>query len=315
MYLDIPVRRSGLLAVSERHQIYWEESGRADGKPVIFLHGGPGAGCSDQARGFFNPDVYRIIQIDQRGCGRSLPHACVADNTTWDLVADIEAVRRFLGIERWQVFGGSWGSCLALAYAQTHPQRVTELVLRGVFLMRPFELAWLYQEGASRVFPDAWAQFVAPIEPAQRHDLMAAYHRLLFDPQVAAETRLEAARQWAIWEASVLHLQPQPDTVADFADSHFALAFARIENHYFSHRGWLDGPRALLANVDKIRHIPAVMVQGRYDMCTPMQSAWDLHQAWPQADLQIVLAGHSAFEPAISEALVAATDRFGSRAA
>lgn len=300
----------GWLHVGTTHQIYWEASGNPSGKPVIFLHGGPGAGASARCRGFFNPQQYRIVLMDQRGCGRSVPHAAIEENTTWDLVADIEKLRLYLGIERWMVFGGSWGSTLALAYAQSHPEQVTELVLRGIFLCRPQELHWLYQQGASSVFPDYWQHFIAPIAQEKRHDMVAAYHELLFDAHIGEAERLKAASAWASWEASIIHLQPDEQTIADCADGHFALAFARIENHYFTHLGWLNNERALLANIDCIRHIPTVIVQGRYDMCTPPQSAWDLHQAFPEAKLHMVMAGHAAFEAPISQALVAATDAF-----
>ncbi|MDF7676808.1 prolyl aminopeptidase [Neisseriaceae bacterium ESL0693] len=302
--------RSGLLQVSPIHQIYWEECGHPAGKPVIFLHGGPGAGASAACRGFFNPQHYRIIIIDQRGCGRSLPYACIEDNTTWDLVADLEKVRCFLEIEQWQVFGGSWGSTLALAYAKTHPQRVTELVLRGIFLCRPHEMAWINQQGANAFFPEYWPDYLAPIAPAKQHDLIGAYHELLCQSETDSASCLNAARAWAQWESHIVHLNHDQQAVDDYADPQQALAIARIENHYFVHQGWLTEERALLNQIECIHHIPTVIVQGRYDMCTPIQSAWQLHQALPQSKLIITLAGHSGFEPANQTALIAATDAF-----
>ena len=304
--------QSGLLAVSPRHQIYWEVSGNPHGKPVVFLHGGPGAGTIPAQRGFFNPERYRIVLMDQRGCGRSLPYACVEENTTWDLVADIEQVRQMLGIERWMVFGGSWGSTLALAYAQSHPARVSELVLRGVFLCRPSEWRWLNQSGgASQIFPDAWQQYyLQPFHGQEPSNLIAAYHTLLLHPDTPESARLQAARCWTQWEAHTCYLEHNQAAIDEYANEHAALACARISCHYASHAGWLEGERALLANTDKIRRIPTVMVQGRYDICTPPQSAWELKQALPAADLQFVLASHSAFEPEIAKALVAATDYF-----
>ncbi|MCF7520755.1 prolyl aminopeptidase [Neisseria sp. ZJ106] len=301
--------RSGRLQVSAIHQIYWEESGNPQGLPVIFLHGGPGAGASPACRGFFNPDVYRIIIIDQRGCGRSLPYACAEDNTTWDLVADIEQVRTMLGIEKWLVFGGSWGSTLSLAYAQSHPERVAGLVLRGIFLCRPSEMAWLNEEGgASRIYPAQWQNFIAPVAPEQRSALIAAYHEMLFaeDENVC----LKAAKAWADWESYLVRFEPQPVD----EDPQASLAIARLENHYFVNEGWLQGERAILANIDKIRHIPTIICQGRYDICTPTQSAWELSQAFPEADLRITQAGHSAFDPPLAAALVQAADEMVEKA-
>lgn len=308
MYQNISANQTGMLPVSDRHTLYWETSGNPDGKPAVFLHGGPGAGCSDKGRCFFDPERYHIIQFDQRGCGRSTPHACVEENTTWDLVADIEQLRRHLGIEQWLVFGGSWGSCLALAYAQQHPESVSELVLRGIFLSRQAEIAWLFQSGASQIFSEAWQDFIGVIAQDQRHDLVNAYHHLLFGED---ETRqYEAARAWTAWEASVVHLEQDRQAIADATDDRFALSMSRIENHYFVNHSWFPNDDFLLDSVDKIRHIPTVIVQGRYDICTPFQSAWDLHQRFPEAELQVVIAGHSAYDPEIQKALVAATDRF-----
>ena len=312
LYPEIEPHDVGRLQVSGLHSIHYEVSGNPEGKPVVFMHGGPGGGTDPKQRRFFDPSAYRIVLFDQRGCGRSTPHAELRENTTWDLVGDIEKLRAHLGIERWQVFGGSWGSTLALAYAQTHPRRVSELVLRGIFLLRRAELLWFYQEGASALFPDAWEAFLAPIPAAERGDLMKAYHRRLTgdDPAV----RLEAARAWSVWEASTSFLLQRPDFIANAAGDDFALAFARIEAHYFVHRGFLEREQQLLENVGRLRHIPSVIVQGRYDVVCPMASAWQLHRAWPEAELVIVPdAGHSAFEPGILEALIAATDRFALR--
>ena len=265
-------------------------------------------------RRFFDPQRYRIVLFDQRGCGASRPHAELRENTTWDLVSDIEALRAHLGLERWLVFGGSWGSTLALAYAQRHAERVTELVLRGIFLLRRSELEWFYQDplGAGSLFPDLWEQYVAPIPVAERSDMMQAYYRRLTSPDKA--TRSAAARAWSIWEGATSHLRTDPKYVAKFDDPEFAAAFARIETHYFVNRGFLDPDDQLLRQVDRIRHIPAVIVQGRYDVVCPMRSAWDLHRAWPEALLRVVPdAGHSAFEPGIARELVAATNRFARR--
>jgi proline iminopeptidase len=312
LYPEIEPHDVGRLQVSGLHSIHYEVSGNPEGKPVVFLHGGPGGGTDPKQRRFFDPAAYRIVLFDQRGCGRSTPHAELRENTTWDLVADIEKLRAHLGIERWQVFGGSWGSTLALAYAQTHPRRVSELVLRGIFLLRRAELLWFYQEGASALFPDAWEAFLAPIPAAERGDLMKAYHRRLTGDDAAV--RLEAARAWSVWEASTSFLLQRPDFIANAAGDEFALAFARIEAHYFVHRGFLEREQQLLENIGRLRHIPSVIVQGRYDVVCPMASAWQLHRAWPEAELVIVPdAGHSAFEPGVLEALVAATDRFATR--
>ena len=310
-YPTIKPYNRGRLRVTAGHELYFEESGNPRGKPVVFLHGGPGAGTSPAMRRFFNPRRYRIVLFDQRGCGRSRPHASLVENTTWDLVADIERLREHLGIRRWQVFGGSWGSTLALAYAQTHPQRVTELVLRGIFLLRRSELEWFYQDplGAASLFPDLWETYVALIPRRERGNMMRAYYRRLTSRNAAVRAR--AAYAWSVWEAATSHLRPDPADVAKFGDPDLAAAFARIECHYFVNRGFLEREDQLLRGVRKIRHIPAVIVQGRYDVICPMRSAWDLHRAWPEADLRVVTdAGHSAFEPGIARELVAATDRF-----
>ena len=315
LYPPVDVRRSGMLRVSNVHEIYWEESGNPQGKPVVFLHGGPGGGTDARMRQFFDPNRYRIVLFDQRGCGKSRPHASLVDNTTWHLVADIEALREHLRIERWQVFGGSWGSTLALAYAQTHPERVTELVLRGIFLVRPWEFRWFYEtpDGTGALFPDLWEHFVAPIPPQERGDMMRAYYRRLTSDDPAV--RAHAARHWSMWEGATSFLRVNPDYVAKFEEDAFAEAFARIECHYFVNGGFLRTPSQLLDDVDKIRHIPGVIVQGRYDVVCPMKSAWDVHRAWPEADLRIVGdAGHSAFERGILSELVAATDRYAATA-
>ena len=316
LYPPIQPYQRGRLRVSALHEIYFEQSGNPRGKPVVFLHGGPGGGTSPAMRRFFNPRRYRIVLFDQRGCGKSRPHASLVANTTWDLVADIEKLREHLQIRRWQVFGGSWGSTLALAYAQTHPRRVSELVLRGIFLLRRSELEWFYQDelGAASLFPDLWEKYVAPIPPRERHDMMRAYYRRLTSKN--AKRRERAAYAWSIWEGATSYLRAKERDLAHFADPRVAAAFARIECHYFVHRGFMQRDDQLLRGVRKIRHIPAVIVQGRYDVICPMRSAWALHRAWPEADLQIAPdAGHSAFEPGNVRALVAATDRFARRSA
>ena len=307
LYPEIEARQTYALDVGDGHVLYAEESGNPDGKPAIVLHGGPGGGSEPKQRRFFDPAAYRIVLLDQRGSGKSTPHASVEHNTTWNLVADVERLRTHLGIDRWMVFGGSWGSTLALAYSQTHPERVTELVLRGIFLLRRSELEWFYQAGASRLFPEAWQKYLAPIPEAERGDLIAAYHRRLFGPDPVEQAR--CARAWGEWEMATSHLvaeadeEPEPDE--------WLLAFARIENHYFVNGGFLEDERQLLDGVEHIRHIPGVIVQGRYDVVCPAASAWELHRAWPESDLVVTpLAGHSAFEPENAAALVAATDRF-----
>jgi proline iminopeptidase len=263
---------------------------------------------------FHDPAVHRIVLFDQRGCGRSTPHAELRENTTWDLVADIERIRVHLGIDRWQVFGGSWGSCLALAYAETHPERVGEVILRAVFTLRRKELLWFYQEGASNILPESWESFLAPIPIAERGDMIAAYHRRLTGPD--ADVRLAAARAWSMWEGSALSLLPDPGRVTAFGQPDYAIAFARIECHYFQNAGFLDSDDQLIANATTLRNIPGVIVHGRYDLCTPMFIAHDLHRAWPEADLRIVPdSGHAMSEPGIIHELVSATERFKTRAA
>jgi len=312
LYPAIKPYNTGFLRVSDVHQIYFEESGNPKGKPAVFLHGGPGGGTDPKMRRFFDPKRYRIVLFDQRGSGKSKPHASLEANTTWDLVADTEKLREHLEIEKWLVFGGSWGSTLALAYAETHPHRVTELVLRGIFLLRRSELEWFYQnpQGAASIFPDLWESYVEPIPEAERGDMMAAYYKRLTsnDPEVLRR----AATAWSVWEGATSYLRTNPDYVTKFKeDADYAAAFARIECHYFVNRGFLRTENQLLEDVVRIRHIPGVIVQGRYDVVCPMRSAWDLHKAWPEADLRIVgEAGHSAFEPGITHELVSATDRF-----
>ena len=298
----------GLLDVGDGHSIYWEVCGNPQGKPAVFLHGGPGGGCGPEQRRLFDPERFRVLLFDQRGCGRSRPLASLDANTTWDLVADIERLRALMGVERWLVFGGSWGSTLALAYAQTHPQRVSELVLRGIFLLRRWELLWYYQHGASLLFPDKWEGFLAPIPAEEQDDLIAAYRRRLIDPDPAVQ--LKAARAWSLWEGETITLLPNEGYSRQFGDDGFARAFARIENHYFVHGAWLDEGQ-LLRDVGRLRDIPAVIVQGRYDIATPPASAWDLHRAWPEAEFLLVEgAGHAFSEPGIQAALLAATNRF-----
>lgn len=313
LYPEIEPTESGHLDVGGDHRIYWELIGRPDAKPVVFLHGGPGAGCSANHRRLFDPDRYRIVLFDQRNCGRSTPHASAAEvdlsaNTTWHLVADMEALREYLGIDRWQVFGGSWGSALALAYAQRHRDRVSELVVRGIFTLRRSELLWFYQEGASHVYPDWWEHFVAPVAPSERHDVIAAYHGLLNDPDPAVHG--PAALAWSTWEANGITLLRNQRLLDEMADPAYALAFARIENHYFVNGGWLRD-RQLLDGAAGLEGTPGVIVQGRYDMCTPATTAWELHRAWPGSELVMVPdAGHAFNEPGILDALIAATDRF-----
>jgi proline iminopeptidase len=296
------------IAVDNGHRLYVEECGQPNGIPAIFLHGGPGAGCEPAHRGFFDPTRYRAVLFDQRGCGRSTPHASLAANTTCDLIADIEHIRTRLGIERWLVFGGSWGSTLALAYAEMHPHRVSALVVRGIFLCREEEIRWFYQEGASWIFPDYWQDYLAPIPEDERDDLLTAYYRRLTSEDESVRTA--AAHAWSVWEGRTATLLGNPHVEAHFANLHVALSLARIECHYFVHHAFL-APNQLLRDAHRLAAIPGVIVQGRYDVICPMHSAWELHQAWHAADLQIIPdAGHSAFEPGIRSALVAATDHF-----
>jgi len=309
LYPPIAPDYTGFLPVSDRHTLYIEASGNPNGKPVIFLHGGPGGGTTPLYRQFFDPERWRIILFDQRGCGRSHPHADLEENTTWHLVADIEKIREHFGIESWVVFGGSWGSTLALAYAQTHPNRCKGLLLRGIFTLRPEEIHWFYQSGANYLFPDAWETYLAPIPPEERDDLLSAYYRRLTHADPAVQ--LAAARAWSIWEASTSKLILDEGLVEKFGEAQFAIAFARIECHYFMNRGFFDMPNQLIAHAQRLHSMPGVIVQGRYDVVCPMKTAWELHHAWPTAELIVVPdAGHSATEPGIVDALVRASDRF-----
>ena len=310
LYPNIEPYDTGMLEVSPVHRIYYEQSGNPRGKPVVFLHGGPGGGTTPAMRRFFDPSRYRIVLFDQRGSGRSRPRGCLKDNTTWHLVDDIESLRRHLGIQVWMVFGGSWGATLGLAYAQKHPECVTEMVLRGIFTLRTRELEWFYRQGgASTIFPDAWKDFIEVIPADERDHLLRAFHKRLTGDDETVQLR--AARAWSAWEARTSHLIPDPGLASTFADDKFALALARIECHYFINVGFMDCDRQLLEGIDAIRSIPAVIVQGRYDMICPVENAWELHGAWPEARLEIVPdAGHSAFEPGIRHHLLSATDEF-----
>ena len=300
------------LRVSALHEIYVAEYGNPGGKPVLLVHGGPGAGSNPTMPRFHDPAAYRIVLFDQRGSGKSTPHAEIEENTTWDLVADMEAIRKHLGIDRWQLFGGSWGSCLSLAYGETHPNRVSELILRGIFTLRRKELEWFYQEGASYILPEAFAEFTRPIPASERGDLIAAYHRRLTGPD--PEIRVAAARAWSMWEGSALSLLPDPARVAAFGEPHYALAFARIESHYFQNGGFFETDDQLIARAGILRDIPGVIIHGRYDLCTPAVIAWDLHRAWPEAELRIVAdSGHAMTEPGIIHELIAASEKFKSR--
>jgi proline iminopeptidase len=309
LYDPIEPYHRGRLAVSNVHTLYYEQCGNPKGQPVVFLHGGPGGGLIPDYRRYFDPEAYRIVLFDQRGSGQSTPHANLEDNTTWHLVSDIERLREQLGIDAWQVFGGSWGSTLALSYAQTHPDRVRQLVLRGIFLCRPKEIRWFYQEGASAIFPDVWEQYVRVIPEAERDDMLSAYHRRLTSDDETV--RLEAARAWSIWEGSTSKLFPDPALIDKFGEAQQALSLARIECHYFMNNAFFETDNYLIENVEKIRHLPTVIAQGRYDVVCPMMSAWELHRAWPEADLRVIPdAGHSAAEPGIINALIDATDGF-----
>ena len=308
-FAELQPHSRGRLKVSALHEIYFEECGNPSGKPVVILHGGPGSGISVNLRRFHNPSAHRMILFDQRGCGASTPYACLEDNTTWDLVSDIEKLREHLGIERWQVFGGSWGSTLALAYAETHADRVTELIMRGIFTARKKEIDWLYQFGASMLFPEFWEDYARPIPEVERHDFVAAYHkRLTGDDEMV---KAACARAWSQWEGAVSSLLPNPERVVQFGNDHFAIAFASIECHYFINRGFLESDDQLLRNAHRLSDIPGVIAQGRYDVITPAGTAYELSKVWPQAKLVIVPdAGHAGSEPGMVDALVRATNSF-----
>jgi proline iminopeptidase len=292
------------------HEIYYEQCGNPNGKPAVFLHGGPGGGGSTTVRRFFNPERYHIVIFDQRGCGRSKPHGCLEQNTTWDLVEDIETLKNKLGFEKWLVFGGSWGSTLSLAYSQTYPKSVSEMVLRGIFMLRKKELDWFYQEGASNIFPEAWEKFLEPIDISQRDDLMSAYHEIFKSDNT--EKKLNAAIAWSRWEGSTSSLSYNPDMADSFSDPRFALAFALIENHYFVNKGFLEHENQLIeSGIDIIRNIPTTIVQGRYDIVCPMTTAWELSKNWPEANLIVApSSGHTAFEKEITHELIKATEEF-----
>lgn len=309
VYPEINPYNTFMLKVSSKHEVYVEECGNPKGKPVIFCHGGPGGATEAKHRQLFNPEAYRVILFDQRGCGKSTPYACLEENTTWDLVSDMEKIRERLGIDKWQVFGGSWGSTLALSYAETHPNRVTELVVRGIFLLRRKEIEWFYQEGASWIYPDAWEAYLNYIPENERHDLIGAYHKRIMSTD--KQEALRACKEWSLWEGRTSKLFPDKEFIAGYGTDEFALAFARIESHYFVNRGFFKEDNWLLNNAHQLKDIPGVIVQGRYDVVCPMKSAWDLHRAWPKSELLVIPdSGHSAFERGIARALVEATDLF-----
>ncbi|MEC9463062.1 MAG: prolyl aminopeptidase, partial [Pseudomonadota bacterium] len=308
---EIEPFETGMLDVGDGHQIYWERFGTKGAKPAVFLHGGPGGATSPSHRRLFDPALYDVILFDQRGCGKSAPHASIEANTTWHLVADIERLRQMIGAEKWLVFGGSWGSTLALAYAETHPERVSELVLRGIYTLTKAELNWYYQFGVSEMFPDKWERFCAPIPEHERHEMMAAYRRRLTGTD--REEQLRCAVAWSSWEGETITLLPNPDYSDHFYDPEFALAFARIENHFFVHAGWLEEGQ-LLRDAYKLKDIPGVIIHGRYDMPCPAKYAWALHKAWPKADFHLIEgAGHAYLEPGILDQLIRATDRFAGK--
>jgi proline iminopeptidase len=310
LYPEIEPFDSGVLDVGDGHTVYWERVGTKGAKPAVFLHGGPGGAISPKHRQLFDPTLYDVILFDQRGCGKSLPNASLEANTTWHLVADIERLRQMCGFDKWLVFGGSWGSTLALAYAETHPDRVSELVVRGIYTLTKAELAWYYQFGVSEMFPDKWERFLAPIPEAERGDLMAAYRKRLTSDD--RKVRVEAAQAWALWEGETIRLLPDPETSDAFGEEDYAVAFARIENHYFVHAGWLEEGQ-LIRDAWKLNGIPGVIVHGRYDMPCPARYAWELHKAWPDAGFHLIEgAGHAFSEPGILDQLIRATDRFGS---
>ena len=309
LYPAFDAYQTDFLKVSDLHTIHYEQSGNPAGQAVVILHGGPGGGMNPKYRQYFDPTKWRIIQFSQRGCGQSTPFAELGENTTWDLVADIEKIRKHLGIEHWAVFGGSWGSTLSLSYAQTHPEVCDALFLRGIFLLRKKEIDWFYQQGCSKIYPDAWQHFLAPIPAEEQDDLLSAYHKRLTSDN--AETRKTAARAWSIWEGSTSKLIQDSNVVEAYGSDRFAEAFARIECHYFTNKGFFQSDNQLIENIDLIRHIPGIIVQGRYDVVCPPESAWELAQAWPEVTLHIIQdAGHSMFEASIRSKLIEATDYF-----
>lgn len=311
LYPEIEAYASGFLDTGDGHQVYWERSGTPGAKPAVFLHGGPGGGISPKHRQLFDPALYDVLLFDQRGCGRSTPNASLDNNTTWHLVADIERLRAMMGVEKWLVFGGSWGSTLALAYAETHPSHVSELVVRGIYTLTKAELDWYYQFGVSEMFPDKWEKFIAPIPENERHEMMAAYRRRLTGDD--RETQVAAARAWSLWEGETITLLPEPETSDKFGEDDFALAFARIENHFFVHAGWMDEGQ-LLRDAAKLADIPGTIVHGRYDMPCPAKYAWQLHKAWPKAEFKLIEgAGHAYSEPGILDALMRATDFYAGK--
>ena len=312
LYPEIEPFETGFLDTGDGHSVYWERVGTKGAKPAVFLHGGPGGGCSASHRRLFDPALYDVILFDQRGCGRSTPFASLDNNTTWHLVADIERLREMIGVEKWQVFGGSWGSTLALAYAETHPERVSELVLRGIYLLTKAEMNWYYQFGVSELFPEKYEAFIAPIPEAERGDLVTAYRKRLTGDD--REEQLRCAKAWSVWEGETITLLPEPSTSDQFHEAEFALAFARIENHYFIHAGWFEDGQ-LLRDAYKLKDIPCTIVHGRYDMPCPMRQAWELHKAWPKADFHpIEGAGHAYSEPGILDQLIRATDKYAGKA-
>ncbi|WP_337266476.1 prolyl aminopeptidase [Oryzifoliimicrobium ureilyticus] len=311
LYPEIAPYASGMLDVGDGHQIYWERSGTPGAKPAVFLHGGPGGGFYDTHRQLFHPELYDVILFDQRGCGRSTPHASLENNTTWHLVADIERLRVMMGVEKWLVFGGSWGSTLALAYAEAHPGHVSELIVRGIYTLTKAELDWYYQFGVSEMFPDKWEAFIAPIPVEERHEMMLAYNRRLTGSDTAVQ--LASAKAWSTWEGSTITLLPDAALTTGFAEDNFAIAFARIENHFFVNAGWLEEGQ-LLRDAHKLGNIPGVIVHGRYDMPCPAKYAWLLHKAWPKAEFHLIEgAGHAYSEPGILDRLVRATDQFAGK--
>lgn len=311
LYPEIEAYETGFLDTGDGHRVYYERSGTKGAKPAVFLHGGPGGGFSPNHRRLFDPKLYDVMLFDQRGCGKSTPNASLENNTTWHLVADIEKLREIMGVEKWLVFGGSWGSTLALAYGEKHPERVSELVVRGIYTLTKAELSWYYQFGVSEMFPDKWERFLAPIPEDERHDMMGAYRKRLVGSD--RETQVEAARAWSLWEGETITLLPEPETSDKFGEDDFAIAFARIENHYFVHAGWMDEGQ-LLDNAHKLQDTDGTIVHGRYDMPCPARYAWALHKAWPKADFRLIEgAGHAYSEPGILDALIEATDKYAGK--